>query len=330
MRMKRILLAGLVALGLAPGTFVRSEPSPPDFDSPVSIERLDTKRLRAGPLVLEGAWVLKSENDHFGGYSALIARGPDDLLAANDRGRLMYLPRPDLWDDPPEVDEFLNFWRVDKSHVDLEALTSDPETGRVWAAMEWAQEITRFDRKLRQRASIRPAAMKDWPGNAGPESLVRLRSGEFIVIKEYPLEEGLHEALLFPEDPTDGSEPMHFLFLARDGFRPSDAALLPDGRIAVLLRGFRIGVPPRFPVMIAIADPVGIEEDEVLPSKVIARIADPLPSENYEGLTVMDEGGGRWDFWLISDDNFASYQRTLLLQLRWNRIGSGARQKARR
>ena len=330
MRMKRILLAGLVALGLAPGTFVRSEPSPPDFDSPVSIERLDTKRLRAGPLVLEGAWVLKSENDHFGGYSALIARGPDDLLAANDRGRLMYLPRPDLWDDPPEVDEFLNFWRVDKSHVDLEALTSDPETGRVWAAMEWAQEITRFDRKLRQRASIRPAAMKDWPDNAGPESLVRLRSGEFIVIKEYPLEEGLHEALLFPEDPTEGSEPTHFLFQARDGFRPSDAALLPDGRIAVLLRGFRIGVPPRFPVMIAIADPVGIEEDEVLPSKVIARIADPLPSENYEGLTVMDEGGGRWDFWLISDDNFASYQRTLLLQLRWNRIGSGARQKARR
>lgn len=330
MRVKRKLLAGLVALGLAPGTFVRSEPPPPDFDSPVTIERLETKRLRAGPLVLEGAWVLESENDHFGGYSALIARGPEDLLTANDRGRLMYLPRPDLWHEPPEVDEFLNFWRVDKSHVDLEALTSDPETGRVWAAMEWAQEITGFDRQLRQRASIRPQEMEDWPGNAGPESMVRLRSGEFVVIKEYPLEGGLHDALLFPEDPTEGSEPIRFRFQAREGFRPSDAALLPDGRIAVLLRGFRLGLPPRFPVLIAIADPAGIEVDEVLSSKVIARIADPLPSDNFEGLTVIDQGQGHWDFWLISDDNFASYQRTLLLKLTWDRRAGRARQKARR
>ncbi|MBX7458678.1 esterase-like activity of phytase family protein [Qipengyuania sp. 1NDH17] len=329
--MKRKILACLIALGLAPGTFVRSEPAPPDYTSPVTVTELEVEEASSGPLTLEGAWLLESENDHFGGYSALIAWHEDEFLAANDAGRLMHLPRPDWRDAPPALGAFLNFARVDKMNVDIESLTFDPETGEVWAGLEWAQQIIRFSPRLQKRASINPPEMKDWGGNSGPEALARLQDGSFIVIEERALADGLHEALLFDGDPTDGMEPLRFTFEGREGYRPSDATVLPDGRLLVLLRGLRLGLPPRFTTMLVMAEPEKIEENTVLPSRVLARIDPAFPSENYEGLAVTDDGGGRLSLWLISDDNFASYQRTILLKLGWDVSGRRqARQKARR
>lgn len=331
---KRKILAVLLAMAVAPGTFVRSELPEPDYTSPVFIEPLEVVPARSGPLTLDAAWVLTSDNDHFGGYSALIAWKPDAFLAANDAGRLMHLPRPDRVDAQPRLDSFLNFKRADKSHVDLESLAFDPRSRQVWAGLEWAQQIIRFGPRLQQQAQIRPEAMKDWGGNSGPESLVRLPDGRFVVIEEQASGAGLHEALLFPEDPTSGAAPIRFTFKGRADYRPSDAALLPNGKLAVLLRGFRWGFPPRFPALLVIADPAEIAEGHVLESRFLAQIDEPFPSDNYEGLAVIDERDGSWSLWLISDDNFASYQRTLLLKLRWDlgqrERGGQTRQKARR
>lgn len=329
--MKRKLLACMVALGMAPGTFVRSEPPPRDYTSPVIVTKLETGEVSSGPLTLEDAWVLESENDHFGGYSALIAWREGEFLAATDAGRLMRLPRPDLHSAPPVLDKFLNFERADKSRVDVESLTFDPETGEVWAGLEWAQEIIRFTARLQKRESVRPLEMREWGGNSGPESLARLQDGRFVVIEERAVADGQHKALLFDGDPTEGVEPIRFVFEGRDGYRPSDASVLPDGRLIVLLRGLRIGLPPRFTSMLVIAEPDDIEEGTVLPSRALARIDEAFPSENYEGLAVTEDGRGQLNLWLISDDNFASYQRTILLKLRWDSDGGAwARQKARK
>lgn len=329
MSVTRKILAGLLALSLAPGTCVRSELPEPDYTSPVEITRLDVRGLKAGPLVLEGAWELASENDHFGGYSALVQWKPGVLLAANDAGRLMKLPRPDGPAGEIALEKFLAFERVDKTRVDLESLTNDPATGRVWAGLEWSQEIIRFDPDLKRERQYRPQAMKDWGSNSGPESLVRLPDGRFIVIEERRRGDGHHNALLFPGDPVAGQLPVPFIFAGREGYRPADAALLPDGRVVVLLRGFELGLPPRFPVMLATFVPSRIGEGKVLRSQFLAQIDEPMPSENYEGVTAIAESDGSWSLWLISDDNFASYQRTLLLKLSWQPDGRRARQKAR-
>lgn len=330
MGLTRKLCAGLLALALAPGTCVRSELPVPDYHSPVFIEPLLTEEVRSGPLKLDGAWALTSENDRFGGYSALIAYDHNTLLAASDAGRLMHLPRPDRDAKVPRLGQFANFRRADKSHADIESLAFDPDTRKLWAGLEWAQQIIRFGPRFNQQAQVRPAAMRDWGSNSGPEAMVRLRDGRFVVIEERAAEQGQHEALLFAGDPTDGDAPLKFRFAARKGFRPADAAQLPNGKIVVLLRGFRFGLPPRFPALLVTADPANIMEDELLHSRLLARIEEPFPSDNYEGLTVVDERDGSWSLWLISDDNFASYQRTLLLKLRWDlRQGTHARQRAR-
>ena len=317
MRRYRLAFLAITAIGLAPGTFVRETPPAPDYASPVRIGKLPTRAWRSGPLVLESAWLLASANDHFGGYSALIDRQDGTFLAANDAGRLMVLPRPDRSAAAPRLDKFVNFARVDKSHVDVESLTDDPETGEVWAGLEWAQAIIRFSPKLQKRAEVRPRAMRDWGGNSGPESLVRLRDGRFLVIEEQSAKGGKHRALLFGTDPTRGGWPIAFDFEGPKGYRPSDATRLPDGRVLIVMRRVHFALPLRFGTRLVVADPADIRESGVWKAMPLAAVEEPMPTDNFEGAMVTVEPDGDWAVWLISDDNFFRYQRTLLLKLIW-------------
>ena len=303
-RPTRLILLFATALGLAPGTFVRETPPAPDYTSPVTVEKLSVPPLRTGPLVRGSAWVMHSKNDHFGGYSALVDRRDGTFLAANDAGRLMRLPRPDRSKAAPTLDGFIDFARVDKVHVDIESMTNDPNTGQVWIGLEWAQAIIRFGPRLQKQAEVRPAAMRDWGANSGPESLVRLKDGRFVVIEEEAMDGGRHRALLFASDPTRGGKPTPFVFHGAEDYRPSDATRLPDGRILVVLRKVHFALPLRFSIRLVTADPANIRPGGVLRSAFLAEIDEPVPTDNYEGATVTLEANGDWAIWLISDDNF--------------------------
>jgi len=50
---------------------------------------------------------------------------------------------------------------------------------------------------------------------------------------------------------------------------------------------------------------------------VIARFEPPVTSDNYEGLSVTIENG-RPIIWIVSDDNYSLWQRTLLLKFALN------------
>lgn len=330
MRMKRALPAVFLALAMAPGTFVRTDLPERDVRSPIEFRALSIDPLTAGPLQLESAWELVSTNSLAGGFSSLVQRPDGTFLSASDSGRLINFARPDSVVAPIRLQPFLATRRDNKLEVDVESLAIDPRTGEVWAALEHSQEIIRVGSRLDRRASVRAREMTDWGKNAGPEAMVRLADGRFLVIEERPSRDGLHAALLFPGDPVAGGKPMAFRFQAREGFRPAEVAQLPDGRLAVLLRKLEWAFPPRFPVQIVIADPSEIAEEKVLRSTPLALIDEPLPSDNYEGMAVIDEGDGTWTLWLISDDNYAYYQRTLLLKFRWDQRELPAQQKARR
>ena len=58
-------------------------------------------------------------------------------------------------------------------------------------------------------------------------------------------------------------------------------------------------------------------------ARLLAELGKSIPRDNYEGLTLTEDADGQ-HVWLISDDNFMSFQRTLLLKLRWQ-----TREKAR-
>ena len=299
----------------------RSPLSPADQNPRVTFAALPVEGLPApGPHVtLESAWVIKSSGDDFGGYSALASLGDGALLAISDRGRYLRFADPSRNDPQPRMGWFLKEAENDKRKVDSESLTRDPETGRLWAGYEQSNAIVRTDAQGGNPRSVRPLAMRDWPSNGGPEAMVRLTDGRFIVLSES--REGWFAsqgpALLFPSDPVEGVKPVVFRFEPPAGYRPTDMAQLPDGRVLILLRRVKLSIPPGFAAKIVLADPTAIRKGRVWKGKVVADIAAPLPSDNFEGMTLERETGGDPVVWVVSDDNNALFQRTILLKLRW-------------
>ena len=314
----RLFLALLIAVGLAPGTWVRSAPTI------LSDERrlLDMMPLDGptslGELEVTGVWQLESPNMFFGGYSALAALGDGRLLAVSDSGAKLVFAPPGRAARLPEFGQLVARGELVKAMADAEALARDPATGQVWAAFEHDNMIERYDARLQPTGRARPGAMRGWPSNAGPEAMVRLADGRFIVLSEDPPRwfGRARAGLLFPGDPVGGGEAVEFEFRPPAGFAPSDMALLPDGRALILARRVDWGLPPGFRNKLLIADPAEARAGKPWPWRELADLS-ALPSDNFEGLAIEAANGGAVTLWLISDDNHATFQRTLLAKLVW-------------
>ncbi|HMP56033.1 MAG TPA: esterase-like activity of phytase family protein [Novosphingobium sp.] len=100
--------------------------------------------------------------------------------------------------------------------------------------------------------------------------------------------------------------------------KPTDAAQLPDGRVLVLLRRLVWPMPPRFAGSLAIGDPAAIRSGAVWRLREVAKLSSSLAVDNFEGLAVEPLDGGRIVVWLISDDNGAVSQRSLIWKLSVN------------
>lgn len=318
---RRLLLLALVAIGLAPGTWVRSDLPAPEFDEDVSVLRLTDLPSTLGPFEVIGAWQLKSTNEYFGSYSALRPTAPGQFLAASDRGHMM---RFAIAGDRLRVQDMNRYNAedrfADKFASDIEALATDPETGTIWAAYEGLNAIERRDSLLANPVRVRPARMRDWLSNSGPEAMLRFPDGSFIVIgegtrawtgKRLP-------AVKFDRDPVEDEAGVSFAFRAPEGFRPTDMAALPDGRVLFIIRRIVWGLPPRFEIGLVVADPSVIAKDQVWTGDVLTTFSRPFPTDNYEGLSVEHDGSYPVTITMISDDNNISYQRTLVAQLRWD------------
>lgn len=329
--MRRLIAIFLVALLAAPGTWLRSPP-PPAVERPspggwdLVLEPLRIANPEVGEARIVGAWVLDSAYPGFGGYSALVSLGGGRLFAASDTGRMLAFAPPGSAPTAPEMERFADRWQPNKFLVDIEGMTREPDSGRIWIAYEGSNAIERFERDFTGAKRIRPAAMREWPGNTGPETLLRLADGRFLVISESRggWFGGAHPALLFPSDPVEGAEPIRFAFDSSDGFRPVDAAELPDGRVALLLRRFD-WLPPGFKTRVIVADPAKIREGAGWTGRSIAEISAGGPVENYEGIAAEPLADGAVRLWLISDDNRSVFQRSQLLELRWDPQREGPR-----
>ena len=142
--------------------------------------------------------------------------------------------------------------------------------------------------------------------------MARLADGRTILFREAPDKEMRgSEVLVFAGDPAmEGPPPVRFFYDAEGKGSVSDAAALPDGRILLVHR--RLGVDPVFTTIIGILDPANIGPDTLVRSREIGRVPKPL-ADNFEGAAVEVRDGRTW-LWLVSDDNFNSWQRSLLLE----------------
>lgn len=320
--MLRLILILLLMVGLAPGTWLRTDVERTVGAKRIIFTTIDVPSLRVGELRLMQAWQLDSPSHMFGGLSALRWRADDSFQAVSDSGAVVRFALPG---GRAAARRMLTRMRPmpglmgpDGLAVDMESITSDPARGQSWIGFESANAIVRYTKNLMVDGVARPRAMRDWGVNSGPEALVRLADGRFIVLAEgRTWTDGPSPALLFADDPVAGAQPLRFQFDRPPGYRPVDMIALPDGRVLVLLRRVQLALPPHFSGALMVLDPATIKQGKVWRGRIITVLDDPLPTDNYEGLALGKVTPDGMDLWLISDDNNSAFQRTLLLQLHW-------------
>ena len=308
------LVVALVLLAtFAPSSLQRRDPPPSvtwvDF-TPIPLDKGSSSR-RLGRLVFLGAWALTSNDPRFGGISALHV-DPGQALALSDAGWRFRLPLEPgrgrvralvsmIEQGPGPPDE--------KEDRDIESLVVDG--GDAWVGYEQANAIWRYDvAGFTARASAVPTAMARWRANRGAEAMVRLEDGRFLVFSEGS--GGESEVLLFAGDPAmRGTRVERLRYRPPTGYRITDAALLPDGRLALLNR--RVSLLEGFTARLTVARLPELAGGALIAGEEAAAFAGSVARDNFEALSVSREQG-RTMLWIASDDNYNPMQRSLLMK----------------
>lgn len=330
---RRALALTSLLFFLGTGAFVADSPIPGNNSQQITVRtprdlpRLPY-RLGEGPLTLVGGWELFSDNSDFGGFSALHAMGQGRLIALSDAAILAGFT---ITPKGRAIDSFIAPLPVrkgessTKKEQDSESLTFDPVSGRYWAGFEQRHRIRRYAPGFaRAEATGSPAAMRNWPANGGAEAIVRLRDGRFLVFSEaQTVGPGKMRALIFARDPAEpGEEAVAFAYAPPIGYRITDVAQLPDGRLVALHR--RFSVAEGVSAVVGLIDTSTVRAKAVVRPQVIATLKPPFPTDNMEGIAV-DREGTRTILWIISDDNYLALQRSLLLKFEFSEPASSPR-----
>lgn len=330
--MARPLLTIMLALALLAVTWLREAPAPPNFDNVLTITPLDLPSQRQkGPFTLVGLWQLTSPNKVFGGYSALVRPSPGRLLALSDRGTTLAFSAPGASPGPVVFARVLPVNSPYQRNRDVESAAWHADSGRMWLGIEGRGTLVRMRPGRAAEVVRNMPEWRRWGSNTGPEAMVRLSDGRFVVLCECRSGwfDGVnHPAFVYHGDPAEGAAGQAFDFAGAEGYRPTDMAELPDGRVLVVMRRLVWPAPARFAVKLMLADPDRIAAGKVWTGTELADLGGPWPAENYEALAIEELGDGRIAAWIMSDENEAVSQRVLLLRLEFHLSDLPAKQKA--
>jgi hypothetical protein len=318
---RRILTAlGLIGLFLLLATIVPPPPGAPPRGEAVArltaialpLEDGRPDRRRVGALLYRRGWALDSDDPRFGAVSAMQVEN-GRVTALSDAGTLFEFPLPGSpGGERVRIRPLPHAPGVSKRGRDTESLVLLGP--RLWIGFEAVNAVKRLRRAdLGEESAARPAGMRRWGGNSGPEAMVRLPDGRFLVFSEGRDDgRGFSQVLLFDGDPAaPATRAIAMRYRRPPGFRVTDAALLPDGRLLILNR--RFGWLEGLAASLVIAPLPPARANATIAGREVARLEPPLTVENMEALSVAREQG-RTIVRIASDDNFMPVLRTVLLE----------------
>lgn len=299
----------LVAAGLAAVTFWRSPVSLQPSREFVVEELALPEVAEDAPLRATGLWEINGTGAGFGGFSALIAMPGGQLRSFSDRGWRFTFTMDERGPGAMQTAQVIPEEGYRLTLFDIESATESPEGESYWLGYEATHAIHRFDGEDAPGSVRLLVDEVNLPENTGIEALVRLEDGRFIAFPETGV-----SGLLFAGDPAEGAPLQEFpVTWPLSRYSPTDAAQLPDGRVLVLMRRFSLSPWPEFRSALVVGNPP--QPDGVWEPELLAELDQIIPSENYEGLAIRSRPDGSSTIWLISDDNFSAFQRTLLARL---------------
>lgn len=283
----------------------------------VPLNPADKEVQEVGRLKYRGGLALSSPDERFGGWSDLLVSADGRRVTAiSDRGR-----RLEATLDYDVTGRLVDFSAADlaplldldgrrirsKRDGDAEGL-APAEDGGFWVSFEQDHRLWHYPPDWGTPTEpVPPRELVLAPRNSGIEALVRLADGRLLALTESFMTQ---RGTIGWVGRGDGAWAM-LTYETVAQFYPTAAALLPDGDVLVLERRFTLlaGASMRL-VRIgrtAFVPGAAIKGDE------LALVQPPLTVDNMEGLAVRRGPAGETLLYVLSDDNFSSAQRTLLL-----------------
>ena len=286
---------------------------------PIDVDPKRVERRNFGALTLLSAFQLASKDKRFGGLSGLSVGRDGRLYAVSDHG---YWLSASMLLGPDDALKDLVDWRIapilttTKLPVrgrlrDAEAL-AQARDGSFLVAFEGLHRISLYSPPPETFESTPvsvqiPSAVAQAPSNGGIEALATLADGRLLIIaEELENPDGSVKAWVL-----DDGQFTELSYLPAKGFRVTDCAALNNGDVLVLERRY---VP--FGILSARLTRVkggSLRPGAKLAGKELLKLEQPLAVENFEGIAVQQTSNGTMIF-IVSDDNYSSFQQTLLLQ----------------
>jgi hypothetical protein len=196
---------------------------------------------------------------------------------------------------------------------DAEALTRAPD-GSFLVEFESVHRIWRYAPPPATFDSLPlpvpvPPELSNAPSNGGLESITVLPDGRLLAItEEFANPDGSFKGWLL----KDGQF-AELSYLPSDGFQASDCAALKNGDVIVIERRY---VPLGIFTSDELVKARDIQPGAKLVGEELLRLEYPLEIDNFEGVAVQEDPIKGTTIYLVSDDNYSMFQRTLLLQFR--------------
>ena len=286
--------------------------------TPEPLSRADPGLAAIGDLEYLGGVQLRGSDPSFGGISALRTGPGDSFLGVTDTGNWISFRTTETADRLTGVTDVQMAAipgldgkpAASKAEGDAESLEWNPATGTAEVGYEQRQRVIHLAGPPLAMRPVRDEAMTPmmaWPANGGAETLVRLPGGErLIVAEDVEREAGRHYGMF-----TKGNATRPVSIAGLPGFKPTDAVALDATRVLMLHRRFTPFDQAAAVTLVDLA-PILAGGDRA-EARILAEWRPPLLVDNMEGLAIR-RTGNRTFLYIVSDDNFSSLQRTLLLK----------------
>ena len=288
----------------------------------IDLDPKNPDRKEFGRLTLLSAYELRSKDPRFGGLSGLAAGTDGRLYSVSDVG--YWVSAQMILDSETKLLD-LTDWMIQPILSltgapvtgplrDAEGLARAPD-GSFIVAFEQVHRIWRYPpppltfHSSPTPVPIPPLAARA-PSNGGLEGIAVFADGRLLALtEEFQNPDGSFKGWLI-----DGQQFFELSYLPSPDFRVTDCAALSNGNVIVLERRYvPLGI---LSARLKLVRGQTVQPGAKLLGEELLKLEYPLNVDNFEGVAVQEDPNNGTIIYIVSDDNYNPFERTLLLQFR--------------
>jgi len=148
-----------------------------------------------------------------------------------------------------------------------------------------------------------PDGIERAPPNKGMEAVTRLLNGDLLVVTEYDEKPARFVSWIGGHGGWS-----RVTYLSDQGYKPTGATTLANGDVVFVERRF-----PLLSIRVRLVPAAALKPGAEIEGEELARLEGSKSFDNMEGVDSRQGANGETLIYLVSDDNFQKYQRTLLM-----------------